>query len=91
MEEDICTTPGFFKLLLKALCLREGGLCYAGHPCSNMVWIAKSVHKRTREAPWGDNSCGRSSTKLRFLHDYALTQPGQAKSSDYFNLLSSKV
>ena len=34
--------------------IREGGLLYGACPCSLMVWIAKFVHKRTIERPWGD-------------------------------------
>ena len=55
-EQDLTTVQGFFSLILKVLCLKEGSLLYAGHPCSLMVWMARSVHRRCFEQPWGDES-----------------------------------
>ena len=55
-EQDLTTTAGFMSLILKVLTIREGGLLYGGHPCSLMVWIAKYIHKRSFEQPWGDEA-----------------------------------
>ena len=53
-DEDIGSAAGFFNLLKKTLRLKEGGLFYGAHPCSNHVWISKAVHARDKHNPWGD-------------------------------------
>ena len=57
LEQDLTTLPGFFKLLLYVLCLKEAALYYGGHPCSSMVWIGRAVNRRSRLAAWGDETC----------------------------------
>ena len=54
VEENIATLQGFLRLLQKTLRIKAGGLLYAGHPCSSMVWVSKKVHKRDASCPWGD-------------------------------------
>ena len=55
-EENIVTVQGFLKLIKQCLRLKEGGLFYLGHPCSMMVWVSQSVHRRSWAMPWGDQS-----------------------------------
>ena len=65
-EENIATTQGFLKLLKQCLRIREGGLFYLGHPCSMMIWVSQSLHRRCVGSPWGDEAQERS---LEANHD----------------------
>ena len=53
-EQDILSVAGYLNLIKKVLRVQPGGLLHGGHPCSNMVWMSRSVHCRSEQMPWGD-------------------------------------
>ena len=53
---DVATFDGFLQTIILVLRVKEKGLLHVGMPCSSFVWISRSRHRRTAEAPFGDET-----------------------------------
>ena len=53
---DVATFDGFLQTIILVLRVKEKGLLHVGMPCASFVWISRSRHRRTAEAPFGDET-----------------------------------
>ena len=51
---DVTTFDGFLQAILMVLRLRPRALLHVGLPCSNYIWISRSVHGRSQADPYGN-------------------------------------